>query len=211
MANKRSKLPKELRELIAQTEGETNEEAVKILKSKLKKEPSICGAKQGTGSICVRSPHIKEDGSTNGRCKNHGGNSTGQKTEEGRVKSMGNLRSKAALVTGIYSKEFKNMLTQEEADFYNSTMDWFFEKFEEDVDPINLSMLDRYILNFIKQARKDSAEFLNESPSYNDFEVKMVRLAESLGLNRKFTMSKDNKDNSGGDISVLFMNDEGGK
>ncbi|MGE7761000.1 HGGxSTG domain-containing protein [Peribacillus sp. NPDC097895] len=207
MGNKRSKLPKELRELIAQTEGETNEDAVKILKSKLKKEPSICGAKQGNGSICVRSPHIKEDGSTNGRCKTHGGNSTGQKTEEGRRNSMKNLNSKAALIHGIYSQNFKDQLTKEEVEFYNETVEWFLEGNE--IDPVNLAMLDRYIFNFIKQARKDSADFLSESPSYNDFEVKMVRLAESLGLNRKFTLSKENKDNASIlSLTDLFMDNE---
>lgn len=48
-------------------------------------------------------------------------------------------------------------------------------------------------MNFIKQARKDSADFLDESPSYNDFEVKLIRFAESLGLNRKFKLSKENR------------------
>lgn len=208
MANKRSNLPKELRELIAQTEGETNEDAVKVLKSKLKKEPSICGAKEGSGKICVRSPHIKEDGSTNGRCNIHGGKSTGQKTEAGRVKSMRNLNAKAALVHGIYSKDFKDQLTKKEVEFYNETVEWFLE--ENEIDPVNLAMLDRYIFNFIKQARKDSANFLDESPSYNDFETKLIRLAESLGLNGKFTKSKENKNNPGsmGDISVLFMDDK---
>ncbi|PAW26449.1 hypothetical protein BKC07_24640 [Peribacillus simplex] len=207
MANKRSKLPKELRELIAQTEGETNEEAVKILKRKLKKEPSICGAKQGNGKICVRSPYIKEDGSTNGRCNTHGGKYSGQKTEEGRMRSMANLNSKAALVHGIYSQSFKDQLTKEEVEFYNETVEWFLE--ENEIDPVNLAMLDRYIFNFIKQARKDSANFLDESPSYNDFETKLIRLAESLGLNGKFTKSKENKNNASiVSLTDLFMDDE---
>lgn len=34
---------------------------------------------------------------------------------------------------------------------------------------------------------------------------KMIRFAESLGLNRKFTMSKENKDNASGvDLNLLF-------
>lgn len=208
MANKRSNLEKELRVLIERAEEETDAEKLRLLKSELKKEPSICGAKEGSGKICVRSPHIKEDGSTNGRCNIHGGKSTGQKTEAGRVRSMGNLNAKAALVHGIYSKDFKDQLTKEEVEFYNETVEWFLE--ENEIDPVNLAMLDRYIFNFIKQARKDSANFLDESPSYNDFETKLIRLVESLGLNGKFTKSKENKNNPGsmGDISVLFMDDK---
>lgn len=209
MSNKRSKLAKELQELLEQTENETDKEQLNKLKSKLKKEATICGAMQGNGKICVRAPYIREDGSTVNRCRVHGGKQTGQKTEEGRKRSLANLNPKARLVTGIYSKDFKDMLTQEEVDFYNKTMDWFFEEYEEFTDPVNLSMLDRYILNFIKQARKDSKNFLNESPSYNDFEVKMIRFAESLGLNRKFKESKENKDNvSQVGIAGLFMDND---
>lgn len=118
---------------------------------------------------------------------------------------MANLNPKAALIHGIYLADFKNSLTQEEVDFYNQTIDWFFEEVEK-LDPVNTAMLDRYIMNFIKQARKDSSDFLSESPSYNDFEVKMIRFVESLGLNRKFQLSKENKDNPQVvGIASLFM------
>ncbi|GAA1379936.1 hypothetical protein GCM10009597_32490 [Peribacillus frigoritolerans] len=120
---------------------------------------------------------------------------------------MANLNSKAALVHGIYSQSFKDQLTKEEVEFYNETVEWFLE--ENEIDPVNLAMLDRYIFNFIKQARKDSANFLDESPSYNDFETKLIRLAESLGLNRKFTKSKENKDNASiVSLTDLFMDEE---
>lgn len=207
MANKRSRLPEALRKLIAQTEGETNEEAVKILKRKLKKEPSICGAKQGNGSICVRSPHIKEDGSSNGRCNTHGGSSTGQKTEEGRMKSMKNLNSKAALVHGVYSQNFKDSLTKEEVDLYNYLMDYFTENYE--ADPFNIVLVDRYAFNMIKTARLDSSDFLRDTQQYNDPEMKLVRFIESLGLNRKFKESKENKDNASQfTLAELFMDEE---
>ncbi|WP_338786268.1 hypothetical protein [Metabacillus sp. FJAT-53654] len=107
---------------------------------------------------------------------------------------MANLDPKAALVHGVYSADFKEKLTHEEVNFYNATIEWFLEEAEK-LDPVNLAMLDRYIFNFIKQARKDSADFMSESPSYNDFEVKMIRFSESLGLNRKFKLSKENRDN----------------
>lgn len=197
------KLEKEVQELILEAEEakqEDKEELLEQVKKKLKKVPAICGAMQGTGKICLKYP---VEGSN--RCHVHGGKSTGAKTEEGREKSLSKLNPKAHTIHGIYSKDFKNQLTAEEVEFYNTTVDWFFEETKGDIDPVNLAMLDRYIMNFIKQARKDSIEFLDDSPSYNDFETKMKGFAESLGLNRKFKLSKENKDNNSGvDLSLLF-------
>ncbi|MBP1970012.1 hypothetical protein J2Z83_002120 [Virgibacillus natechei] len=194
-----------LTEVIKQAEkakGEGNEEELKKLKKQLKKQHTVCGAVMGNDKVCMRKPI-----SDNGRCQIHGGNSKGQTTEEGRKKAMANLSNKNSLIHGAYSKNFKDNLTKEEVGFYNATIDWFFENFETDTDPINLTLLDRFIINFLKQARKDSVDFLSETQSYNDFEVKMIRFSESLGLNKKFKDSKENKDNtSQSDIALLLSN-----
>ena len=47
---------------------------------------ALCGAMTRQGRPCVATA-LK-----NGRCKNHGGRSTGPKTEEGRTKSLAALR-----------------------------------------------------------------------------------------------------------------------
>lgn len=185
--------------------AEGNEEQLKELKKKLKKQATICGAVMGNSKVCHRKPYVKEDNTTNGRCAVHAGKATGAKTPEGRAKALSKLNPKATLVHGAYSKDFKSNLTHEEVEFYNQTMDWFFDNYETDTNPVNLTLLDRFIINFLKQVRKDSVDFLSETQSYNDFEVKMIRFAETLGLNRKFTESKENKNNNNGvDLSLLF-------
>ncbi|MFB5660781.1 HGGxSTG domain-containing protein [Alteribacillus sp. HJP-4] len=181
-----------------------NEKAIKEMKRKLKKTAEICGAITRKGRVCTRTPV-----SDNGRCQWHGGKSTGQKTEEGRKKSMANLHPKANVIHGIYSKDFKESLTKEEVELYNHFIDWYFENYKDATDPVNLSLFDRYIMNLIKQARKDAVDFLADSQQYNDFETKLIRFAETLGLNRKFKASTANADNTQKvGIAQLFLEDE---
>ncbi|MEK7021096.1 HGGxSTG domain-containing protein [Bacillus sp. FSL K6-6038] len=194
---------KALAEKVAVAKEKDNQEALKKLRSQLKKEPTICGAIKGDGRLCLRKPHIKEDGSTNGKCPFHGGKSTGQKTEEGRKKAMANLNPRANLIHGAYSKEFKEMLSQGETDLYNGLMDYYIENYE--VDPFNLVLVDRFAINTVKSMRMDSKDFLRDSKAYNDTEVKLIRFAESLGLNQKFKQSKEHKDNASKvDLNALF-------
>jgi len=51
----------------------------------------ICGAKTRKGTPC-QNRHVF----TNGRCKNHGGLSTGPKTPEGKARALVNLRGYGA-------------------------------------------------------------------------------------------------------------------
>lgn len=86
---------------------------------------------------------------------------------------------------------------------YNHFVDYFCENYE--VDPFNLSLVDRYAMNYIKVGRLDSTKFLSDSQSYNDPEIKLIRYIETLGLNNKFKMSKENKDNaSSANLTMLF-------
>ena len=47
----------------------------------------MCGAKTRQGTPCKNTRLYK-----NGRCKNHGGLSTGPRTEEGKAKALANLK-----------------------------------------------------------------------------------------------------------------------
>lgn len=190
----------------AKEEGdkEAHEKARRKLRNKMRKETQICGALKGDMTLCNRRP---VEGKA--RCHWHGGKSTGATTPEGREKSMSNLNPKAYMIHGLYSKDFKSQLTQEETEMYNYFIDWFFETYPDDTDPINLSLFDRFLMNKIKQARKDSVDFLSDSQNYNDFEVKLIRFAETLGLNRKFNKSRENSENKQKtDITMLFQDDE---
>lgn len=204
---KKTSLPEELQKKIDALEAETNEERIKEMKKLMKKEPDICGALQGNGRVCVRKPWIREDGSTSGRCKSHGGGNTLSKTPEGRAKQLANLHPKARLIHGMYSKELQ--FTKEETDFYNETIEYFTEKYPDDVDPINMGLLHRYAINYIKVMRQENINFLRESRSNNSFEKLMQSFAHDLGLNKRYKDSKEHKDNpSNGDIALLFMDDE---
>ena len=197
---------KRLADEVATAKANNEEDALKELKKVLRKEPSICGAVQGNGKICMRKPYAREDGTTLGRCHIHGGKSIGQKTEEGRRRSLANLNPKANTIHGIYSKEFKDMLTQEETELYNLLMDYL-DNYES--DPFNMALVDRYALNLIKVARLDSKQFLKDSQSYNDPETKLIRYIETLGLNNKFKMCKENKNNKGEDVNLNVLFDMG--
>jgi len=54
---------------------------------KSKKVKPICGAKTRKGTPCQNTRLFK-----NGRCKNHGGPSSGPKTSEGMLRALANLK-----------------------------------------------------------------------------------------------------------------------
>lgn len=59
-----------------------------------KRERPSCGAKTRSGAPCQAKPvwDRKANRPVNGRCRNHGGLSTGPRTEEGKAKAAANLR-----------------------------------------------------------------------------------------------------------------------
>ncbi|MFT4417044.1 HGGxSTG domain-containing protein [Fredinandcohnia humi] len=202
----KNKLPKEVQEAVKALEGATDQEDIKQLKKVMKKTASICGALKKNGTVCHRQPWINPDGSTNGRCASHSGKYSGQKTEEGRLRSLANLNPKARLIHGMYSETLKEQLTKEEAEFYNAMVDEFCEKYPESADLANLNLLHRFSINTIKTMRMESVDFMKESKSQNSFESMILRFAETLGLNKKFKDSKENKDNKS-DISLAMLFD----
>ena len=174
------------------------------LRSQLKKVTVICGAiERNSGKICSKEP---VEGGT--RCAQHGGLSTGAKTEEGKARSLANLDPRANLIHGMYSQF---TMTTEESNFYVGFMNYYIE--ELDLDPANMLLLDRALRNFILNQRKERAEageIVDESQSYNDYDTKFMRYMQALGMDRKFNVSEKNKGtnskNAGG-IAMLFMND----
>lgn len=182
----------------------SRKERAEKLRKELGKVDIICGAiEKATGKICSEKP---AEGSKNGRCARHGGLATGAKTEEGKKRALANLNPRARLIHGMYSRF---VMTQEELEFYESMMNYYIE--ELDLDPINILALDRALRNFILNQRKEiaeSGEIVDESNSYNDYDTKFMRWLQTLGLDRKFNISKDHKDNNtGADIALLFMDD----
>ena len=173
------------------------------LRKELSKTTLICGAiDRSKGKICSKPP---VEGAK--RCSQHGGLSTGATSEEGKQRSLANLDPRAHLIHGMYSRF---VMTAEEQGFYEGFMNYYIEAL--DLDPINILGLDRALRNFILNQRKEVAEageMLDESQSYNDYDTKFMRYMQTLGLDRKFNMSTNNKDNAKEslDIAMLFMND----
>jgi hypothetical protein len=202
LRTKAEKLAEEV-QLINEMKYEKSRKArAEALRKELSKVEIICGAiERSTGKICSKTP---VEGAK--RCLQHGGASTGAVTEEGKQRSLANLNPRANFVSGLYGRF---VMTSEEALFYETMMNHYIE--ELDLDPANILLLDRAMRNFILNQRKEIAEAgeqIDESNSYNDYDTKFMRYMQALGMDRKFNVSKDHKDNpSQGGIAMLFMND----
>lgn len=132
----------------------------------------------------------------------------GPRTPEGKARSLANLNRGGShnYIHGIYSKNFREEWTEEEQAFYDDTYKYYTDNYE--LEPMDEIQLDRFLVNSIKAMRVDSVGMkyaTNLKVSMVDFEGKAIRLAETLGLNRKYRKSRDNSDNpSGVDLTVLF-------
>jgi hypothetical protein len=204
LRTKAEKLVSEVEEINSMKYAKSRKKRAEALRKELGKVDVICGAiDRNTGKICTEKPYIREDGSTNGRCGKHGGGATGAVTEEGKARALANLNPRARLIHGLYSRF---VMTQEELDFYIAMMNYYTE--ELDLDPANTLLLDRALRNFILNQRKEIAEageIVDESQSYNDYDTKFMRYMQALGLDRKFNVSKDHKDNADKiDIAMLL-------
>lgn len=167
----------------------------------LKKITIICGAIDKVGKICTKPP--VEGGS---RCSAHGGLSTGAVTADGKARSLANLDPRAHFIHGLYAHF---VMTVEEATLYDTIMTHYIEVL--DLDPANIMLLDRAMRNFILNQRKERAEaheIVDETDSFNDYDSKFMKYMQTLGLDRKFNVSKDHKDNSSGGIAMLFMDED---
>lgn len=174
-----------------------------LIKKQLKNVKVICGAVNREGRICTKEPHTDDEGYSNGRCLEHGGASTGAVTQEGRERALANLNPQARMVFGLYSRF---TMTAEEMDFYVGMMNYYIEVLQLDLG--NILLLDRALRNFILNQRKEIAlegETIDESQSYNDYDTKFLRYMQALGVDRKFNVSKEHKDNTQQvDLAVLL-------
>ncbi|MDA1771435.1 HGGxSTG domain-containing protein [Bacillus cereus] len=163
------------------------------IKEILKADSEICGAITGSGRVCANVP-INEK---NLRCRIHGGRSTSAKTEEGKRMRDKQLEKGREPIHGLYSKDFLATLTQEEKDWYSDQMEWYKANYE-DLDPIDISKLDLAFMNTIKSWRKNGKTMdyaVNEKVSMVDFEGRLVRIMDDLGMSRKFRKSRENASN----------------
>lgn len=203
-SNEYEKLLQEVEDINSMVYAKSRKKRAELIKKQLKDVRVICGSWTSEGRICIKDPHINEDGSTNGRCKAHGGTSVGPTSEEGRKKAMANLHPQARMVYGLYSRF---TMSTEEMDFYIGMMNYYIETLQLDLG--NILLLDRALRNFILNQRREIAlnedDSLEESQSYNDYDTKFLRYMQALGVDRKFNVSKDNKENAQQiDLSVLL-------
>jgi hypothetical protein len=189
----------------AEATGEERDKLVKRLIQQTKRTEKICGAYiKDKGKICFNKPYYDEEGNTNGRCIAHGGKSTGPQTEEGKKVAKANLHPRAAMVHGLYAASF--IMTSEEESFYIEMMNHYIE--ELDLDPANVMLLDRALRNFIINKRREMAaadEQVAETESYTDNDSKFAKYMQLLGLDRKFNVSKDHKDNQAAQIDIASL------
>lgn len=197
----RTRIEKQVEEINSMKYTKSRQQRAEAMRKELQKVDIICGAiERSTGKICSSEP---AEGATNGRCARHGGLATGPTSEEGKQRALANLDPRAGLIHGMYSRF---VMTLEEETFYVGFMNYYIE--ELDLDPANMLLLDRALRNFILNQRKELAEageIVDESNSYNDYDTKFMRYMQALGLDRKFNVSKEHKDNKGDvDLSLIF-------
>ncbi|PFJ81448.1 hypothetical protein COI95_08765 [Bacillus cereus] len=129
----------------------------------------------------------------------------GPQTEEGRKKALANL-TPGNYIHGLYLKDFKADLSQEEQDWYKEMFEHYQENYE--LDKLDLETLDLALINLIKARRKNGSSLeyaVQEKVSMVDFEARYLRQVDELGLSRKYKLSKGNVNNkSEVDLSLLF-------
>jgi hypothetical protein len=120
------------------------------------KKKNICGAKaKSTGKKCQRSAGWGTDHPGSGRCRLHGGASTGPKTQEGKKKAAAN-----SLKHGAYSDK---LLNDQEKEIYDLLWDNTIEKYKLDDDnALHMSVLNRACITYIKLLRLDEWELKEE-------------------------------------------------
>lgn len=120
-----------------------------------------CGAKTRAGTPCRRPAGWGTDHAGSGKCKLHGGASTGPKTKEGKAKAALNSRTHGAYIDRVLNEQEKEIY-----DFlYESTV----EKYKLDDDnPMHMATLHRACVTYLKLMRLDIWEMEREFEPYFD-------------------------------------------
>lgn len=149
-----------------------------------KKDVPRCGAKtKSKGGTCQKSAGWGTDHPGSGKCRIHGGASTGPKTEEGKKRIAEN-----ALKHGAYSDR---LLNEQEKEIYDLLWDNTIEKFSLDKDnALHMSVLNRACITYIKLLRLDEWE-----------------------MDEQFVIAGEQKDPESGDLKPTLINeyDENGE
>jgi hypothetical protein len=125
------------------------------------KEPGKCGAKNRSGNPCRRPAGWGTDHPGSGRCKLHGGLSTGPKSPEGKKKIAAN-----AIKHGAYSDK---LLSEHERDLYSVLWDSTIQKHSLDQeDAMQMATLQRACITYIKMIRLDEWEMEEEIEAITD-------------------------------------------
>ena len=138
---------------------------------------SKCGAKSRKGTPCGQAAGWGTDHPGSGRCKLHGGASTGPKTEEGKRKAAEN-----SLKHGAYSDK---LLNEQEKEIYDLLWENTIGKFDLDRDnALHMAVLNRACITYIKLLRLDEWE-----------------------METKFVIAGEEKDPESGDLKPSLINE----
>lgn len=183
-----------LSEKVVKAKENNNEVALKAVKKELKKHNSICGAVIASGNkICLEEPMEGRN-----RCEKHLN-----------LQNAQHLQPLAPFKHGLKSSNFMAHLTEDEKEFYYGTMNEYAENYE--LDQLNLLALDRLLVNYLKARRLENYHTekgtFESANAYIDFELRVQRWLETLGLNRKNTEKNQIDSNKMNSIAFLMMDD----
>ncbi|VXC60589.1 conserved hypothetical protein [Bacillus mycoides] len=119
----------------------------------------------------------------------------GPRTPQGKAKALKNL-TPGNYIHGIYKKTFREEWTPEERAYYNDFMSHYREEYQ--LSKMDEDMLDRYLVAMIKTRRVDSVGMkyaINRPASMLNFDQEAIRMAQELGLSRRYRLSKGNSEN----------------
>lgn len=173
-----------------------------------KKDMSFCGALAKGNRICTAQPWIKEDGSTNGKCAQHGGKSTGAKTPEGKAKSLAQLnkrREKSPVHKLVYSDRLMDELTDNEKEF----MAWFEDSVREVYaidNAIEETALHMMCFEAVKHFRMINTAPFKETKTGMQMVQKFLRFIEVQGW-RKRDMDEGQKAGVKADVFLKLLDD----
>lgn len=167
---------------------------------------SFCGYadwSSGKLRVCTHPPFNPANGRANGRCKQH--YMSGELQYQDRMLETINNRE----VRAIYLSYQDKFMTEQEKALYIAVMNWFTIE-EADYTPIDLMVLDRGLRSYINAVRKEMQATDFGVPTVRkddiDFDTKFLRAITTLGLDRKFRISKKPKEGKN-DADIFDMMD----
>jgi hypothetical protein len=183
---------------------ETAIERYNELVDELEDSPVFCGYPTFNGEqmlLCDKKPWTNNQGVCNGRCMEH--------HREGQLqyadKSVVHIRSDMA--KSIYLTYPAMRFTLQEKALYISTMNWFVQM-DERATPLDIMVLDRGLRAFINAVRMESRVGMDAVPTTRkedqDFDIKFLKCITTLGLDRKFRLQQEGKEQAAKGATSIF-------